>query len=273
MTCGQDYKLRRVCPSTWCTACNPARPALAARARLTRRRAAPASSAAPPLASQGVRIERVMTAPPSPAPRAGCSRPRTNKRTSRSAWTNGFGRGHTSPSHRAAPQTGIPAITPAAGLRSFEATASAVIATRPAAPWPARSAGVPAPPAAAPTGRSTRSAGRTGSVATIRPQVRICLRAVARSVAPPTDCIAGSTGPRAARGDAACAAAVGVLFDPLGVPADGAAGLRPAISLVHRPRHRQSCWIGGSTAMWQPGSRPWCCTSPRCAGCWTSMQS
>jgi hypothetical protein len=58
LTCGQDYKLCRVCPSTWCTPCNPARPALAPEPHLpgTVRHRLP-----PPLASQAVRIERVMT--------------------------------------------------------------------------------------------------------------------------------------------------------------------------------------------------------------------
>ena len=53
-------------------------------------------------------------------------------------------------------------------------------------------------------------------------------------------------------GEAAAGDAVaGVLFDPLGAAADGAAGIRPAVPLVRRDRHR-GCGLGPFDLLEEP---------------------
>ena len=53
-------------------------------------------------------------------------------------------------------------------------------------------------------------------------------------------------------GEAAAGDAVaGVLFDPLGAAVDGAAGVRPAVSLVRRPRRRR-CGVGSLDVFQEP---------------------
>src|ERR1035441_3308467 len=51
---------------------------------------------------------------------------------------------------------------------------------------------------------------------------------------------------------AACIAAAGVLHDPLGTPADGTAGVRPAFPLVCRSGHRR-CGVGSLGILKEPG--------------------